>query len=151
MIPQEPRTPMTVAEIEQIIDASFPQARRLGWILESAGDGRARVRLPIQAEHLRPGPAVSGPTLMTLADTAMYFALLATIGPTLLAVTTNLNINFMRGVGEGELTVDAQIQKLGRRLAVGEVCIRANDDPALIAHATITYSIPPPRTARDAG
>ena len=34
--------------------------------------------------------------MMSLADNAMYLALLAEIGPVLLAVTTNLNIHFVR-------------------------------------------------------
>ena len=137
--------PMTVEDIEHVIDTQFPQARELGWILESAGEGRARLRLPIEERHLRPGPSVSGPTVMALVDAAMYFALLAKIGPTLLAVTTNLNINFMRGVAGGELVVDAEILKLGRRLVVGQVSVRANGEPELVAHATVTYSVPPPR------
>ena len=45
---------------------------------------------------LRPGGTVSGPTLMALADFAMYVVLLSAIGPVGLAVTTNLNINFLR-------------------------------------------------------
>jgi len=136
---------MSVEQIEHIVDTQFPQARALGWVLESAGGGACRLRLPITDKHLRPGPSVSGPTLMSLVDTAMYFALLAVIGPTLLAVTTNLNINFMRAVPGGELVVDAKILKLGKRLVVGEVSVRANDDPQLVAHATVTYSIPPAR------
>ena len=109
------------------------------------GGGSARLRLPIREQHLRPGPTVSGPTLMTLADSAMYFALLGELGPTLLAVTTNLNINFMRGCAEGEIIAAAKILKLGKRLAVGEVSIHPVGSDDLIAHATLTYSIPPAR------
>ncbi|MCB9594890.1 MAG: PaaI family thioesterase [Sandaracinaceae bacterium] len=110
---------------------------------DSVGGGAARLRLPLRDGHLRPGPSVSGPTLMTLADTAIYFALLGELGPTLLAVTTNLNINFMRGCASGEIVADARLLKLGRRLAVGEVSIHPVGSDELIAHATVTYSIPP--------
>ena len=34
--------------------------------------------------------------MMALADFAMYVAVLSAIGPVPLAVTTNLNINFLR-------------------------------------------------------
>ncbi len=44
----------------------------------------------------RPGGTVSGPSLFALADVAAYAAILAHIGPVALAVTTNLNINFLR-------------------------------------------------------
>jgi len=137
------KSEMTVEEILTLLDAEFPQARQLGWVLDSVGDGGAVLRLTLQDRHLRPGPSVAGPTLMSLVDTAMYFALLGAMGPTLRAVTTNLNINFMRGVGAGELLVEAKLLKAGKRLAVGEVSIRANGEPDLIAHATVTYSMPP--------
>ncbi len=134
---------LSVPDIERIIDESFPQARGLGWVLESVGDRAARLRLPIREEHLRPGPSVSGPTLMTLADTAMYFALLGEVGPTLLAVTTSLNINFLRGCPSGEVVADATLLKVGRRLVVGEVAMREAASGELLAHATLTYSMPP--------
>jgi uncharacterized protein (TIGR00369 family) len=80
---------------------------------------------------------------MTLADVAMYVAVLASIGWVPLAVTTNLNINFLKKPAPGGLLADCQILKLGKRLAVGSVtiCAAGDDDP--VAHATSTYSIPP--------
>ena len=71
---------------------------------------------------LRPGGTVSGPTLMALADFAMYVVLLSAIGPVGLAVTTNLNINFLRKGAPGQdVLAAAKLLKLGKRLAVGEV------------------------------
>jgi len=45
----------------------------------------------------------------------------------------------------GTLKAEAKILKLGKQLAVGEVTITCNDNPAPVAHATCTYSIPPKR------
>ncbi len=134
---------LDAAAIERLMDETFPQSRGLGWVLASVGGGAASVRLPIRDDHLRPGPSVSGPTLMALADTAMFFAVLGELGPAVLAVTTSLSINFMRGCARGELVADARLLKLGKRLAVGEVSIRADGSDDLIAHATLTYSLPP--------
>lgn len=145
---------MSPAEIERFVDETFPQARSLGWRIESTAHRRACVALPVLHDHLRPGGTVSGPTLMTLADTAMYFAVLASIGPVALTVTTSLSINFLRKPAGAELVAEAEILKLGARLAVGHVMIRNRDpaaaataedpsgDPTLVAHATVTYSIP---------
>ena len=80
---------MTVEELNDMIRREFPQSKA---ILETISPRRCRVRIPINSSHLRPGGTVSGPTMMSLADNAMYLALLAEIGPVLLAVTTNLNI-----------------------------------------------------------
>ncbi|MGH9765782.1 MAG: PaaI family thioesterase, partial [Blastocatellia bacterium] len=80
---------------------------------------------------------------MTLADTAMYLAVLAMIGPLELAVTTNLNINFLKKPPQADVVAECRILKLGKRLAVGEVTMRSQGDPDPVAHATVTYSIPP--------
>ena len=93
---------------------------------------------------LRPGGTVSGPTLMALADCAMYVVLLSAIGPVGLAVTTNLNINFLRkgAARAGCAGGSAELLKLGKRLAVGEVNLLSGTSPDPIAHVTSTYSIP---------
>ena len=92
---------------------------------------------------LRPGGTVSGPTLMALADFAMYVVLLSAIGPIGLAVTVNLTINFLRKRLPGQdVLAAARLLKLGKRLAVGEVSLLFGTSPDPIAHATSTYSIP---------
>ena len=82
---------------------------------------------------------------MALADYALYAAILASIGPVALAVTTNLSFNFLRKPGPTGLVAEAHLLKLGRRLAVGEVAITAPDSQELVCHATGTYAIPPER------
>ncbi len=92
---------------------------------------------------LRPGSTISGPTLMALADFAMYVVLLSAIGPVGLAVTTNLNINFLRKGAPGlDVLAAARLLKLGKRLAVGEVSLLSAGSVDPIAHVTATYSIP---------
>ncbi len=82
--------------------------------------------------------------MMALADFAMYVAVLAAIGPVPLAVTTNLNINFLRKPARAICVAEARLLKLGKRLAVGEVTIRSDGEEEPVAHVTSTYSIPPP-------
>lgn len=135
---------MTATEIERFVDETFPQARALGWTIEDIGDRTLRLRLPVGTQQLRPGGTVSGPTLMTLVDTAYYFALLAAIGPVALAVTTNLSIDFLQKPGLADLIADARILKLGKRLAVGDVTIWQEGVAGPVAHANVTYSIPSP-------
>ena len=91
---------------------------------------------------LRPGGTVSGPTQMGLADGAAYALILAHIGPVALAVTSSLNIAFLRKPQPADLVADATFLKLGRKLAVVDVRLRSegSDDP--IAQATVTYAIP---------
>src|SRR5215475_11887952 len=65
-----------------------------------------------------------------------------TIGPVPLAVTINLNINFLRKPAPRDLVAEARLLKLGKRLATGEVTICSHGETEPVAHVTSTYSIP---------
>lgn len=135
---------MSVAEVEEFLRREFPQAFVHDDVrIESADGETALLRQRFSERMLRPGGTVSGPTLMGLADFAMYVVLLSAIGPVGLAVTTNLNINFLRKGQPGQdVLAVAKLLKLGRRLAVGEVNLLSGSSPDPIAHVTATYSIP---------
>ena len=135
---------MTVPELEKFLHAEFPQAFRSGDVLiEEANGTSCRLRQRFSEQMLRPGGTISGPTLMALADLAMYVVLLSAIGPAGLAVTTNLSINFLRKGSPGQdVLAAARLLKLGKRLAVGEVNLLSGSSPDPIAHVTATYSIP---------
>ena len=109
---------------------------------------RLRIRRKFNEKSLRPGGTISGPTMMGLTDFAIYVAILASVGPVPLAVTTNLNINFLRKPAQRDLIAAARLIKLGKRLAVGEVEIYSDGEDEMVAHATSTYSIPPPPESR---
>ncbi len=136
---------MTVNELERFLAAEFPQAYHpeSGLAIEAVWDGGCRVRQGFRDLHIRPGGTISGPTMMALADFAMYVAVLSAIGPVPLAVTINLNINFLRKPAGRDLTAEARLLKLGKRLAMGEVTICSDGEEAPVAHVTSTYSIPP--------
>lgn len=135
---------MDAQALERFLDDTFPQARAAGFRIAAVDDARVELTLRTTAAHLRPGGTVSGPTLMTLADSAAYFIILARLGPVALAVTTNLEIHFLRKPEPGELRATATLLKLGKRIAVARVEIHGDDGDELLAHATVTYSIPPP-------
>lgn len=133
---------MSVDELEQFLDAHFPDMAQRAVSVENVEANFARVRLRYHDRHLRPGGTIAGPSLMMLADMAMYMALLAMIGPVALAVTTNLNINFLRKPAQADVIGECKILKLGKRLATGEVTMYSEGDTEPVAHATVTYSIP---------
>jgi acyl-coenzyme A thioesterase PaaI-like protein len=136
---------MTATDLMEFMRVAFPQARPDRFEIQVVEEERVVFRYRATYEDLRPGDTVSGPTLMALSDVGMYFAVLSAIGPVALAVTTNLNINFLRKPPAGDLVVETRLLKLGRRLAVGEVYVRSGDLPEVISQATVTYSIPPER------
>jgi uncharacterized protein (TIGR00369 family) len=135
---------MTTAELTEFLRGVFPQAFGGNDITIESVDGETcLVRQRYDDQMLRPGGTISGPTLMALADCAMYVVLLSAIGPIGLAVTTNLNINFLRKGPPGhDVLAEAKLLRLGKRLAVGEVTLLSAASPDPIAHVTATYSIP---------
>jgi uncharacterized protein (TIGR00369 family) len=139
-----PAPALSTEQIEALLSAEFPQAYfpGCGLFIERVDYGDVRVRRSYHEDHLRPGGTISGPTMMELADFAMYVAVFSAIGAQPLAVTTNLNINFLRKPAQADLIAYARLMKVGKRLAVGEVTLYSagSDDP--VAHVTSTYSIP---------
>jgi len=132
------------AEISEFLAREFPQSK---CTVEAVGNRGATVKHSIGPGELRPGGGVSGPVLMTVADVALYVAILGEIGIVPLAVTTNLSINFLRKPSaEARIIGVCKLIKVGKALAVGEVSLYSEGQPELVAHAVGTYSIPrPPR------
>jgi uncharacterized protein (TIGR00369 family) len=137
---------MSAKDVAELLEREFPQMYFLGsgTTIEDAWQGGCRVRRAFNAKSLRPGGTISGPTMMGLTDFSMYVAILASVGPVPLAVTTNLNINFLRKPAARDLIAQVKLIKLGKRLAVGEVETYSDGEKDMVAHATATYSIPPP-------
>jgi len=138
---------MHADEIAKLLHEVFPQAfyPGCGLSIERVDYGDIRVRRRFDDGHLRPGGTISGPTMMELADFAMYVAVFSAIGPQPLAVTTNLNINFLRKPAQADLIAEARLMKVGKRLVVGEVAIYSDGGAEPVAHVTSTYSVPDAR------
>ena len=142
-----PAPAMNADEIAKLLREEFPQFFHpgRGLSIERVDYGNIRVKRRFQEDSIRPGGTISGPTMMELADFAMYVAVFSAIGPQPLAVTTNLNINFLRKPARADLIAEAKLMKVGKRLAVGEVTIFSDGVSEPVAHVTSTYSIPQDR------
>jgi uncharacterized protein (TIGR00369 family) len=138
---------LTRDEMTAFLEAVFPEVMAKGsaMIVEEVGYGTCRIRLKYKPNQLRPGGTISGPTMMALADFAVYVAVLAALGKVALAVTTNLNINFLKKPEPADLIADCRLFKIGKRLCVGEAMIHGEGEDQPVAHAVATYSVPPDR------
>ncbi len=129
--------------LTQFLHTDFAQVKDMFEVDEIHEMG-GTIRMKVGDTHLRPGGTISGPTMFTLADVSVYLTTLAMIGPKALAVTTNCSIDFMRKPKAGvDLLCEVRLLKLGRVLAVGDCLIHSEGEDAPVAHATLTYSIPP--------
>ncbi len=132
---------MNLQQVREFLEHEFPQNTAT---VDSVGDGKAVIHQQIDYQHLRPGDTVSGPTLMTVADCAIYVAIQGVIGPEPLAVTTSLNINFLRKPLAGKNIIGkAELIKVGKRLIIGEVRLYSQGLDEPVAFVTATYSVPP--------
>ena len=133
----------TKEEIVAFLASEFPNAK---CVVESVGDNGAVLSHDIGKDELRPGGTVSGPVLMSIADVALYVAILGKIGIVPLTVTTSFNINFLRKPSaEARIIAECSLIKVGRTLIVGEVSIYSEGSRDLVAHVVGTYAVPPNR------
>lgn len=133
---------LTAPEVMEFLSEIFPQVAEDFELLELE-ENRCLLRLKVQDRHLRPGGTVSGPALFALADCGFYIMVLARIGRQALTVTTNCAIDFMRKPAQGDVLAEVRLLKLGRSLAVGDVLLTSEGDSRPVAHANLTYAIPP--------
>ncbi len=130
-------------EIAAFIAAEFPQTKCM---VEEVGNGGATVSHRIGHDELRPGGTVSGPVLMSIADVALYVAILGEVGMVSMAVTTSLTANFLRKPSaERSIVGVCKLIKVGKSLVVGEVYLYSQGCEDAVAHVVGTYSIPPRR------
>ena len=130
-------------EIVAFLVAEFPQTKCK---VEAVGENGATLSHDIGIDELRPGGTVSGPVLMSIADVAIYVAILGRIGIVPLTVTTSLSINFLRKPSaKARIIAECTLIKVGRTLIVGEVALYSEGSSDMVAHVVGTYSVPPKR------
>ncbi|MBI3514522.1 MAG: PaaI family thioesterase [Proteobacteria bacterium] len=126
-----------------------PYVGQLGIRVQRLGFGTISLVMPASRQLLRPGGTIAGPAQMALADIAMYGLVMSRLGRVELAVTTSLSINFLRRPAPAAITAEGRLLKLGRRLAVGDIILRSRGQPEAVAHAVVTYSLPPAKGLAD--
>ncbi len=134
---------LTAADINAVIRQGLPAAEGSGFQVDAVTERGVVCRQIYSPSQLRPGGTISGPTMMGLADAAMYAAVMSRLGRLEMAVTQNININFLARPQPADLIAEADVLKLGRRTVVIDVRIFSEGKPDMVAHATGTYSLPP--------
>lgn len=140
---------ITAEEFAAVMRDLVPYVGQLAIRVQSLGYGTISLVMPASDRLLRPGGTIAGPAQMALADIAMYGLVMSRLGRLELAVTTSLSMNFLRRPAPADMTAEGRLLKLGRRLAVGEVTLISPGHAEPVAHAIVTYSLPPAKGLSD--
>ena len=134
-----PQPQLSKEQLQEILASSFGEGVP---VVDAITNDGVVVRYQVNERNSRPGGTLSGPTMMMLADTAAWVAIMSRVGPELLAVTTSLTINFLRKPSISDLIAEASLDKLGRKLGVVSVRLYSSNTLELVATASVTYARP---------
>jgi acyl-coenzyme A thioesterase PaaI-like protein len=133
----------TASELTGRLHASFPATGMQSRIVVEHVDAtslRLRYRSSGDGAETRPGGTISGPTLMTIADTVAWLLTLAQLPAGTDALTAGLTMHFLRAPTPADLIGDGRLLRIGRRLSVVDVTIASDGVPEPVAVATVTYA-----------
>jgi uncharacterized protein (TIGR00369 family) len=108
--------------------------------LTSFTEGEAVVELDADASHANPMGTVQGGILAAIADAAMGWAYMTTLGEGESYTTLELKTNFLRPVRTGRLEARARVRNAGRTVGLVE-CDVVADGGKVAAYAVSTCMV----------
>jgi uncharacterized protein (TIGR00369 family) len=115
--------------------------RDLDLTIESVDGDTAVLRMAFSDKLCRDNNVVCGQALMSLADTAMVFAISSAAGGYLPMTTVDQTIHFLKPASRFDLLAEARVIRLGKTMAFGSVTIRASNDAKPVALAQTAYAL----------
>ena len=113
-----------------------PAATLIGMRLESFASGEALVALDATSAHANPMGTVQGGILAAVADAAMGWAFMTTLGENESYTTLEIKVNFLRPVWAGRLEARGRVKSAGRTVSLVECDVLSGGK--LVAHGVST-------------
>lgn len=130
----------TPEAINAFVEREFPSAYAVGNRCTDIGPGFAVARWIYDNTTLRPGGFISGPIQFALADTTLWFMTFSVLGLAPMAVTSDLNIQFLRPATGGDLIARAELLRAGRHKITGTVTLWIDGSPdRVVSHVVGSY------------
>jgi acyl-coenzyme A thioesterase PaaI-like protein len=142
MPPSDPTPKIGTRQFERLVSREMDSRKGYPFRVEEIGFGFARLRLEVDRSRTRGGLALAGPVLYTLADSALFAAVLSVVGPEPRAFTTDMSIHFLRRPPGGDMIAEARLQKVSGQLLVGSISIWSRNVDEPVAQATGSYAVP---------
>ena len=134
----ELNSPQHAQYITQLISQNVPAGGMQGFYVEEVSPNHVRCVLSFKENQLRPGNTISGPTMMTLADAAMYALLLGIDDKNVNSVTRDFQIYFLSRPAPQDLVAVVHLIKDSAKHTLMRVDILSNNK--LVAHVTGSYA-----------
>jgi len=119
---------------------SHPFHAHTGLTVESAADGRARLRMAWKPEHTQSFGTLQGGYLAMIADAAVYIAGETLMKPGETLTTVELKTNFLGPVRGEDVIAEASIVKRGRTIVLGDVAVTTASGQ-LVGKSLVTYMV----------
>ncbi len=132
----------TVKKAETMLEEMFaPWVQELNIKFDKVENGQAILRVPVSKRLNREGGTICGQAIMSVADTAMVFAISSSLDKFAPMTTVSQSSSFLRAAADKDLIADANVIKLGRTIVYGEVNIYTDVPEKPVAHITSTYML----------
>jgi uncharacterized protein (TIGR00369 family) len=132
----------TVETAETMLKEMFaPWVQDLNIKFDKIENDQAVLRVPVSKRLNREGGTICGQAIMSVADTAMVFAISSALDKFVPMTTVSQSSSFLRAAADKDLIADAKIIKLGRTIVYGEVNIYTDAPEKPVAHITSTYML----------
>jgi uncharacterized protein (TIGR00369 family) len=136
-------TELTMENAAEVLREVMPGCvRTLGVSVESLGDNRATLRMPVSEAACREGGIFAGQAIAALVDSAMCFSLWCDGRGRRPVATVDLHVTFMRAVGKESLLAHAEVVRSGRTLSFARVNVVGAESGHVAATAVGTFAWP---------
>ena len=109
--------------------------------VESVSAYAAVLRMKFSDRLCRDNGVICGQALMSLADTAMVFAVSGAVGTYLPMTTVDQSIHFLRPTAKADVLAEARVVRAGKTMAFGSVTLRMDGDERPVAMAQTAYAL----------
>ncbi len=108
---------------------------------DGANGAGAVLRMEFSDRLCREGGVICGQALMSLADTAMVFAVSAASGRYRPMTTVDQTTHFLKPAANADVLAEARIVRIGKTMAFGQVILSSAADNKPVAMVSSAYAL----------
>ena len=124
------------SDLQSLLLRLLPARDQHNLIVDEIEEGEIRLRFPFDPACVGPGGIVSGPLLLSFADTAIFAAAQSSLPSGEIALTSTLNVAFLRPAKPTEIVALSRLLRRSRAMLHAEAWLFNHAAVEPILHAT---------------